>query len=492
MTVPSSIVSVAITAATTQPTQAGFGTPLIMSFHTNFPERVRSYTSLAGMLADGFVEGDAAYEAASAILSQSPRPPTIKIGREVNSATKSIVLTPVAVNDTLYQVIIQNTTYQYLSDATALVAEICAGLEAAIDAVAWVNATPYVLYDHVTNGGNVYRCTTAGTSAGAGGPTGTGTAITDNTVVWRYVGPNTNVEATDGGTTVTVAGDAIANWFALEVEDKTLITRKDATTDAGGVAGIANDIAAVSLIDDDWYALILTRQAEAVINAAAAYIETVDKILLAGCGDDEIYAAATTTDVASDLMGNNYAKTACFYHNNPESFPEAAWAGKCLPRDPGSITWMFWVLTGIIATKLSTTQVTALDNKRCSYYRLIASISLTINGLTADGEYIDVRRGIDWTVARIGEQIFADLANADKIPFTDQGISIPESEVKSVLQDGIASGFLAADPAPVVTVPRAADVSDADKAGRVLPDIAFTARIAGAIHKVEVEGVISL
>ncbi len=35
---------------------------------------------------------------------------------------------------------------------------------------------------------NVYHCTTAGTTAASGGPTGTGTAIADGTAVWQWVG----------------------------------------------------------------------------------------------------------------------------------------------------------------------------------------------------------------------------------------------------------------------------------------------------------------
>lgn len=35
-------------------------------------------------------------------------------------------------------------------------------------------------------GGELYRCTTAGTSASSGGPTGTGSSITDGTAVWAY------------------------------------------------------------------------------------------------------------------------------------------------------------------------------------------------------------------------------------------------------------------------------------------------------------------
>jgi hypothetical protein len=52
----------------------------------------------------------------------------------------------------------------------------------------WQAATAYALNQQVDNGGNVYKCTTAGTSAGSGGPTGTGSGITDNTAVWQYLG----------------------------------------------------------------------------------------------------------------------------------------------------------------------------------------------------------------------------------------------------------------------------------------------------------------
>lgn len=52
----------------------------------------------------------------------------------------------------------------------------------------WAASTAYAVGDVVQNdSGRVYRCTTAGTSAGSGGPTGTSAAITDNTVVWEYV-----------------------------------------------------------------------------------------------------------------------------------------------------------------------------------------------------------------------------------------------------------------------------------------------------------------
>ena len=51
----------------------------------------------------------------------------------------------------------------------------------------WLANNTVVVDQMATNGGNLYICTTAGTTASSGGPTGTGSAITDGTVTWSYV-----------------------------------------------------------------------------------------------------------------------------------------------------------------------------------------------------------------------------------------------------------------------------------------------------------------
>jgi hypothetical protein len=54
-------------------------------------------------------------------------------------------------------------------------------------APAWATSTPYAVGQEITNSGNLYTCTVAGTSASSGGgPTGGGT-YTDGTVTWQYV-----------------------------------------------------------------------------------------------------------------------------------------------------------------------------------------------------------------------------------------------------------------------------------------------------------------
>lgn len=56
-------------------------------------------------------------------------------------------------------------------------------------ATAWGGSTVYSVGTKRANGGNVYRVTTAGTSASSGGPTGTSSSISDGTVVWEYLAP---------------------------------------------------------------------------------------------------------------------------------------------------------------------------------------------------------------------------------------------------------------------------------------------------------------
>ncbi len=69
-----------------------------------------------------------------------------------------------------------------------------------VTATSWAPTTGYVIGDIRTNATRIYYCITAGTSAGAGGPTTTAADITDGTVHWRYTG--------EGAGAVSVAAEA--------------------------------------------------------------------------------------------------------------------------------------------------------------------------------------------------------------------------------------------------------------------------------------------
>jgi len=52
---------------------------------------------------------------------------------------------------------------------------------------AWAPSTSYAVGNRRSNGGNAYQCIAAGTSASSGGPSGTGSSITDGGAKWKFL-----------------------------------------------------------------------------------------------------------------------------------------------------------------------------------------------------------------------------------------------------------------------------------------------------------------
>lgn len=200
-----------------------------------------------------------------------------------------------------------------------------------------------------------------------------------------------------------------------------------------------------------------------------------------------------TTDIGAELKALALDRTALMFTKNADTeFPEAAWSGGILPFDPGSITWFAKTLIGITVDDLTSTQKSKALGNNVNTYTVIGGISITQNGTMASGRFIDIRRGVDFIQARMEENIFFQIANLPKIPYTDAGVAIIENEIRFVLNEGIDKDILAEDPEPTITVPKVLSVSANDRANRLLPDVKFEARLAGAIHKVIVRGTVSV
>src|SRR5438105_12709092 len=83
-------VTVGTTAA--GPTQQGFGVPLILGACANATlgtDKLRYYTSLAGMVSDGFLTTDPEYMAAAQVFAQKQPapPPKLAVGKRTNKPT---------------------------------------------------------------------------------------------------------------------------------------------------------------------------------------------------------------------------------------------------------------------------------------------------------------------------------------------------------------------------------------------------------------------
>ena len=129
-----------------------------------------------------------------------------------------------------------------------------------------------------------------------------------------------------------------------------------------------------------------------------------------------------------------------------------------------------------------------------------AGLSGFLPGKVAGDDWIDSIRGRDWLVVRLRERIAGILANSPKVPYTQAGADLLGSAVEAQLREGIARGYLSPDPLSgidgdppfIVSVPVVSEIDAATKASRVLPDVSFTAGLAGAIHVVQITGVIQV
>jgi len=103
-------------------------------------------------------------------------------------------------------------------------------------------------------------------------------------------------------------------------------------------------------------------------------------------------------------------------------------------------------------------------------------------------------RGTDFIQARIEENVFATLVNEDKIPFTNAGIDVIKSKIKQVLLQAVGLGILVDEPdRPLkVSAPDILVIPTNDKATRTLNNVTFEGFYAGAVHKVNIQGFLSI
>lgn len=262
-----------------------------------------------------------------------------------------------------------------------------------------------------------------------------------------------------------------------------------------GVDGTETWAAALSAIlteNADWYGLVISSRADADIAAVAAWTESNKKLYSTSSADTDILSG--TGDIAETLEAAAYERTFLTYHSltgtGTDVVPEAAVLGKMFGGyEPGAATWAYKTLAGVPVDLLTPAQITTALGKNCNVYTAIAGVNVLQMGKVASGEFADVIHGLDWLKARIQQLVFTPLANTAKVPYTNAGIEVIASAVRTALQEGVASSLLSSF---TVTAPQVSEVSSADRGNRILPNVNFTAVLAGAVHTVEVDGVVTV
>jgi hypothetical protein len=238
------------------------------------------------------------------------------------------------------------------------------------------------------------------------------------------------------------------------------------------------------LANDDWYYLVSPAHADATITALSSWANANGKF----------YFASTSNKTLGTTL--NGERTVLLVHPTPGSFPAEAWVGMGAPRDVGSFTWTFKTLNGIAASGYTATDINSIEAAKGSTYIKEGGVNITSKGITTSGEYIDIIQGQDYITARMTENVFGSLVNTDKVPYTPQGIAMIVAEMEKTFKDAHDMGIIAEDangkPLYSVSVPNINDISSTDKANRLLPDIDWSATIAGAVEDADINGVLTL
>lgn len=441
----SEIVSIVITQQTRTPTQAGFGIPLILSHQPTWTERVREYSTFSDFAVDFPNSGStkAEYACASKIFSQNPHPTKVFVGRADDSIpTAQFELTPNVLANYKYSFFVdigagwQEVTFT--SDGTPTATEITAGLKSAFDLI-------------VTSG-------------------------------WT-----SSQQSSD--TVLRLLASSAGNWLNIKSADANLpIIQNHASP-----SGLTTALDAILVENKEWFALVTLFNSKALVDVVQGWAETNSKQYVAQTIDTVVRdtVKSGTDDVGESTQAAGAKFTSVQYSGQGTgNFLDAALLGAVLPLLPGSETWAFKELAGVTVDVLTGSQRAHLEAKNVGFYESTAGLPITWEGKEAGGQYIDITRTLEWLKARLGEAVFSVLANANKVPYTDKGIAVIEGAVRQVLRQAVGQGAIADD--FVITVPKVANVSSGDKATRTLNNVTFTATLTGAVHKVNLQGTISV
>lgn len=265
---------------------------------------------------------------------------------------------------------------------------------------------------------------------------------------------------------------------------------------------IANDLAAIVAQNNSWYGCMLASPSDADIIALAPVIETMRKIFISSTSTAAV-AQSGTTDFASTLKAQKLTRTALIYTANANGIAEAAWLGSQLPQTPGSNNWAYSTLAGVTPDVLTANQtailygtpIAGIVGKNVNVYTTIGGQPLTLMGQMIGGQFIDITVGLDFLKSTLTTNVFSQLVNALKVPYTDAGATMLMLPVSNALQQGVSNGLLDGEDVTMpikVTCDPVSSVSKAQRAARIAPTIRFQARLTGAFNSVGIAGNISV
>lgn len=480
----SRLISVGVNLAPPAAQAQNLSTLLILGSSTviDVVSRYRSYSSIAQVATDF---GTAAPEYLAAVLwfEQNPQPTQLIIGRWAQTATfgrlfggplsvaNSAMAAWNAINSGGFSISIDATPVQHLAGLNFSGAANLNAVAAIIQA-ALVGAT--IVYNATFNRFEVTSNTT-----GAASIVSFATAPTAGTDISAML-----------GLTQASSGSYVANGIVAETA-----------------------LAAVQYFDSNfgqlWYAVTIPGAVNADHLAVAAYIEAASTYHYYGVTtqDAATLVPTATTDIAYQLAQLKYTKTGVQYSSlNPAAV--VSLLARILTTDytanKSVITLQYKQEPGIGGESLNETQAQSLEAKNCNVFvNYNNNTAIIQDGESSSGDFIDTIVGVAAFAVAIQTTLFNALFQSKKIAQTDEGMHILLTAVENTCLQFENNGLLApgvwnsagfgevttnyflSKGYYVFTTP-IGQQSAANRSARLSTPIQIAAKLAGAVHKVNV------
>lgn len=239
---------------------------------------------------------------------------------------------------------------------------------------------------------------------------------------------------------------------------------------------------------NDFWAVCPVGIGDADLQKLAEFIETVEP---------GVFMDVASTKISDTVITGQYERTRVIHQTYDTDYANVGEMAAMLSHAPGSATFQFLNIPGLEAQALTQSEINAMEKNNTACYVSLYGNSCVYGGKTVSGEWADTILFKDWLIDRIQRKVSGLFIKLDKVPYTDAGITMIQSNMISALEEGRTAGGIAEDetdddgnitPGFTTSVPRGRSLDEAKRAHRVLESCTFEARLAGAIHSVTVRG----
>jgi len=283
-------------------------------------------------------------------------------------------------------------------------------------------------------------------------------------------------------------------------------TNTNTGTSIATPTSLAECLTAINDFDDDWYGLVLSKEMRAdtaQVIEIAEWIEARVKVFGYTSNNPDLLDATVTDDIASQLKLRQLRRTMTTYSSSPDEYPSASILGRAFTvnfnQPDSTITLMYKSGPGITVEKLTGNQKTISRSKCVNAFNCVGEKSFYDDSSMANGAFFDEVHGIDWLQNAIETQVCGFLlSRTTKVPYTDRGVAAIEQQVRFVLDEAVRNGLIApgetvegeylSNGYSITSIP-VAEINQSDVDRRFYGGMSFVVLGAGAIHRVEINGV---